>query len=840
MESLFSLEVIVNYIKILHEKVACLFPCIAFRLLDYPTIAIHLLDEIDSKELKLKLEMSQQNKERTHFKDLLDKHGRYIFAKGKSCLFRAELDTLRGHLRNAPLYVLLLDTYQEPYKLLGTCAVPLTSVMEEMYKELNETNLDIPCTKITHGVFEVKNLMGDEIGHISFACRLSSFGSTLLPHIGVTHEAIERQNKLKSVNETNNKKAINGLINVEKNLTSTVVQTVPIDYKNAQIQITNADIIPSTLPISTQEILSKTSGTQQQQQQIYEQKQKFNEKIQLEVNDNQLKIKKTKIVEDEFVFNHYCPPPLHYNKGDENNKNFTKSEITNKLQENIKKINETKEAKSKYEAKRIEFLQKAIINQLGVNESQMFDNEQEFIEQYEQEVVALNKKNSIESSNINNIKSNNQNTKFDFNDFPILKCLIDEISKLKSLSEGTNTTQLSKKIQPIEQRRSISSASVIKQKPKDKNLVGILKSQNRYQHQQQQKLSKETLLESVNRLSRPRTAEINRNNKQQPILKEQNLDEHVEHKKKPKLKYGTTNTYRMRVLASRPQQVDKINDEHLELIKKLKSNLDELTDSSQTNTPRVSLQKQKDFNAKLQQQLANQQQILQQNTEYPQQLINHLSISNSTYNSSKSPLNLSLLNKVEMESTIDYAMSRNLVNFNMNSQENVMLKNSLQQSSNQANSSSGGQNTKFVQFGNTYVLNHPSDDSTTTPVTATRTNTSTTTTTNSPANQVIKSRTQTSPKPIVTQLQRRSSQTSSISSSKSRQTSNDFEDDDVDDASSIKMSQLNLNSDDMEQIVGSSLKIQGSYSSSDFCTDTKSREDKNETIFSIVDTKSSY
>ena len=89
MESLFSLEVIVNYLKLnnlranTESPVSCLFPTIAFRLLDYPTIAINLLDDFDAKELKSKLEVTQPFElfERLPcFTELLDKHGRYIFS----------------------------------------------------------------------------------------------------------------------------------------------------------------------------------------------------------------------------------------------------------------------------------------------------------------------------------------------------------------------------------------------------------------------------------------------------------------------------------------------------------------------------------------------------------------------------------------------------------------------------------------------------------------------------------------------------------------------------------------------------------------------------------------
>lgn len=206
MESLFSLEVVINYVKLNNlrpnnasnpDGVSCLLPCVAIRLLDYPTIAINLLDDYDTKELKTKLQIKEPFKKIETlpcFTELLDVQGRFIFSKGKSCLFRAEMDFLRGHLRNTPMYLLILDGFFEAYKLVGTVLVPLNTVIEEIYQEtLNESNepsiksVDIPCSKMTHGVVDICNLMGNTIGHVSFACRLTSFGASLLPHIEKTN-----------------------------------------------------------------------------------------------------------------------------------------------------------------------------------------------------------------------------------------------------------------------------------------------------------------------------------------------------------------------------------------------------------------------------------------------------------------------------------------------------------------------------------------------------------------------------------------------------------------------------------------------------------------------------
>ena len=187
MESLFSLEVIVNFLKLEATKAnssPCLLPTVAFRLLDYPIIAISLMEKFDADQLKTRLELTRPF-ERIEmlpcFTQLIDANGRYMFNKGKSCLFRADLSMLRGHLKNTPMYLMVLDTFYEPYKLLGTLAVPLDELIEELYEEMEgdevkADNIDpLPSMKMSHGVCDVRNLMGNVIGHVSFVCRLDYF-----------------------------------------------------------------------------------------------------------------------------------------------------------------------------------------------------------------------------------------------------------------------------------------------------------------------------------------------------------------------------------------------------------------------------------------------------------------------------------------------------------------------------------------------------------------------------------------------------------------------------------------------------------------------------------------
>ena len=290
----------------------------------------------------------------------------------------------------------------------------------------------------------------------------------------------------------------------------------------------------------------------------------------------------------------------------------------------------------------------------------------------------------------------------------------------------------------------------------------------------------------------------------------------------------------MRILASRPDKAAQMSDEDNSLlIKKLKENLtDNTPGSSQNTTPRSSLSKRGQKNNST---TINKEDEFDSHHRSP--TLNHMSISNSTFNGSKSPLDLSLLNKVEMESTIDYALSRNLLNLNSNSNDNQTIKNSLQQSG------SGGQSTKFVQFGNTYV-HHPSDDSST--QTKTSTTNPTTTSTNSLGNKVVV-RSATTLSPIKQQQQQGKSprsQTSSMSSSKqSSKTSDDFEDDD-DEEISIKLNKMNLNNKDDLDLFGSLSK----YSSNEFCTETskskdipeeEEEEEEEENYFSRADSRTS-
>jgi hypothetical protein len=188
--SLFSLEIIINYIK-LNNNEKCLLPCVAFRLLDYPTIGINLLNESDEIDLKRQFSYENDITQLSNdqlcrlpcFKQLLDPiHQRFIFRKGKSCLFLSQIKSLKDHLKIVPLYFIIIDTFAKSSKLTGSSQINLSNLIDETCINNNNNKESIFTT------VPIRDLMGNEIGHLSFVCRLCCFGSSMLPHIDITNE----------------------------------------------------------------------------------------------------------------------------------------------------------------------------------------------------------------------------------------------------------------------------------------------------------------------------------------------------------------------------------------------------------------------------------------------------------------------------------------------------------------------------------------------------------------------------------------------------------------------------------------------------------------------------
>uniref|UniRef100_A0A8C3SNC7 Microtubule associated protein 10 n=1 Tax=Chelydra serpentina TaxID=8475 RepID=A0A8C3SNC7_CHESE len=146
-EGLFSLELLVEWVRVeprllLPPPRGPLRPAVALRLLDFPTLLVHPPEPGCPP-------------------------GRLVpFGRGKSCLFRLSPGPLRGLLRRAPLYALLLALPAGPGPLLRP---PLGGAT--------------PGSRGRRGRYPLRDLMGEQVGELALGYRLSSLGPALLGHL---------------------------------------------------------------------------------------------------------------------------------------------------------------------------------------------------------------------------------------------------------------------------------------------------------------------------------------------------------------------------------------------------------------------------------------------------------------------------------------------------------------------------------------------------------------------------------------------------------------------------------------------------------------------------------
>lgn len=179
-ESLFSLELHVESVD--RVKVSCVIPAVSFRLLDYPTLIIHLVSPSSTQKLLQKSRIQGIPKEHIEA-ELRDRYGNIPFQKGKSCLFKADICNLQQQLESTPLYVMLVDLWHKKPKLIGSTVISLSDAVSKISSDVRRYGISVPSVCQDEGTFDVFNLMGSVIGKIKLAFRLLSLGGSLMSHI---------------------------------------------------------------------------------------------------------------------------------------------------------------------------------------------------------------------------------------------------------------------------------------------------------------------------------------------------------------------------------------------------------------------------------------------------------------------------------------------------------------------------------------------------------------------------------------------------------------------------------------------------------------------------------
>ena len=314
-ETLFSLEVAVECLRVQSSTLTCRFPAVAFRLLDFPTLLVHHIEPGDSKRIKDSVFIDQElNGIPLQLQELKDHRGNFVMKKGKSCMFKMNLDTLHSHLSSAPLYVMLVDTWPEVPKLVANCTISLQDVVQNISADVQNLGIETPSVHGVRGSYKLHNLMGTEIGWIVLGLRLLSLGSSLMPHIPqtalVTRRSTEYKNDNTSISETKNStasyqvaKTKSSDIIVEDLEVATEGQAAPdIPKPKLNVAILTAEKVKTEVRAPL-----KNSGTQ-----TAKSKKRV---VHSNIKPSRFPTQEASLLPDTdlFVSNTHCPPPLFFN-----------------------------------------------------------------------------------------------------------------------------------------------------------------------------------------------------------------------------------------------------------------------------------------------------------------------------------------------------------------------------------------------------------------------------------------------------------------------------------------------------------------------------------------------
>ena len=308
VESLFSLELAVEHM-VINENIVCRFPAIAFRLLDFPTLMIHHVDEELSKIIHKKISLDSYFKLGNQMPELKNKQGQFHIKKGKSCLFKATKELLLEHFEHIPMYVMVLDAFPKVPKFIGSCMIPLHNLMKLIANDIKTQGITVPSTHGECGDFEIFNLMGVSAGKVSFGYRLLSLGVGLMQHIPDSSVYRVTQSKPTAVSMR--------------------------DPTEPRVVQANTDIILEELekPKNPEHIhllpekecmMTQTEGIQMFSELSQTQDNMLNEHKDRIYDEKINKTKKSKNAwTDVFLTNAVCPPPLFYNTALENTRSLT-------------------------------------------------------------------------------------------------------------------------------------------------------------------------------------------------------------------------------------------------------------------------------------------------------------------------------------------------------------------------------------------------------------------------------------------------------------------------------------------------------------------------------------
>ena len=288
-ETLFSLEVHVESVENL--RVACKLPALCFRLLDFPTMIIHHVSPLDAEKMRQKLRLEGNE---SVLQDLKDRFGNFQFRKGKSCLFKASIDTLLLQLQTVPLYAMLMDLWPRKPVLVGSTLISLKRAIDKISKDVYQKGIAVPSFYRDEGYFSVYNLMGSCIAKVKLGFRLLSLGGSLIPHIPTEALAKRSTERIETGGQ------------IEQAVKGALEKVLP--------EIESGTFLEEDIPEDIAD--SETDGQTGKPSQTQDVKQTAEVQTYLHARDITSHIRshdRRRSVEDLVITNTFCPPPLYYN-----------------------------------------------------------------------------------------------------------------------------------------------------------------------------------------------------------------------------------------------------------------------------------------------------------------------------------------------------------------------------------------------------------------------------------------------------------------------------------------------------------------------------------------------
>ncbi|XP_043112010.1 LOW QUALITY PROTEIN: microtubule-associated protein 10 [Puntigrus tetrazona] len=231
-ETLFSLELVIDYVRFDGSRGDVLDPAVAVRFLDFPTLLIHRSkqEDLPSESGYANLCLSPEAKSQADDGERL----KYSFHKGKSCLFKISLHSLHAHLTNTPLYAMVLDVKDEIPKLIGSSLISLAKATEEIKSDVEKRGIGNPSARGERLAAALCDLMGRSMGVISLAYKIVSLGANLLPHIP--------ESRVREVGVTRGKAELDSTVRPEKDDRpgSVLLGQISLDGQSAGVVISEA------------------------------------------------------------------------------------------------------------------------------------------------------------------------------------------------------------------------------------------------------------------------------------------------------------------------------------------------------------------------------------------------------------------------------------------------------------------------------------------------------------------------------------------------------------------------------------------------------------------------